>query len=125
MSDLDKYLTAAHEAVELAIELTMRDSLRRATPQAGFLGEETGVSTDGLAWVLDPIDGTEQVMNRVASLSDVAASLPTATVENAERTIRGSLERSPWASDKAYQTRSPIPTARSVIASTAMMAICR
>jgi myo-inositol-1(or 4)-monophosphatase len=85
MSDLDRYLTAAHEAVDLAdgilwanrdhavafkgdrdpvtetdlaIERTMRDSLHRATPQAGFLGEETGGSTDGLAWVLDPIDGT-------------------------------------------------------------------
>lgn len=85
MSDLDKYLTAAHNAVEvahaifqasrgqsvafkgdrdpvtetdLAIERAMRDSLHRATPEAGFLGEETGGSTDGLAWVLDPIDGT-------------------------------------------------------------------
>ncbi|MFJ2754930.1 inositol monophosphatase family protein [Nocardioides sp. NPDC087217] len=85
MSDLDKYLTAAHEAVDvadailrasrdhavafkgdrdpvtetdLAIERAMRDCLRRTTPEAGFLGEETGGSTDGLAWVLDPIDGT-------------------------------------------------------------------
>jgi len=85
MSDLEKYLTAAHEAIDLAdrilqatrdrsaafkgdrdpvtetdlaIERAMRDSLHRATPEAGFLGEETGGSTDGLAWVLDPIDGT-------------------------------------------------------------------
>lgn len=85
MSDLDKYLAAAHDAVDLAdgilranrdhtvafkgdrdpvtetdfaIERAMRDSLHRATPTAGFLGEETGGSTDGLAWVLDPIDGT-------------------------------------------------------------------
>ena len=85
MSDLAKYLIAAHNAVDvadailqasrdqsvafkgdrdpvtetdLAIERAMRDSLHRATPEAGFLGEETGGSTDGLAWVLDPIDGT-------------------------------------------------------------------
>lgn len=85
MPDLDKYLAAAHDAVDLAdailranrdrtvafkgdrdpvtetdlaIERAMRDSLYRATPEAGFLGEETGGSTDGLAWVLDPIDGT-------------------------------------------------------------------
>lgn len=85
MSDLAKYLTAAHNAVDvadailqasrdqsvafkgdrdpvtetdLAIERAMRDSLHGATPEAGFLGEETGGSTDGLAWVLDPIDGT-------------------------------------------------------------------
>ena len=85
MSALDKYVTAAHDAVDLAdgilrtnrdrsvafkgdrdpvtetdlaIERAMRDSLHRATPKAGFLGEETGGSTDGLAWVLDPIDGT-------------------------------------------------------------------
>ena len=85
MPSLEKYLIAAHEAVDLAdkilkmtrdrsvafkgdrdpvtetdlaIERAMRDSLHRATPEAGFLGEETGGSTDGLAWVLDPIDGT-------------------------------------------------------------------
>jgi len=85
MSDLAKYLTAAHNAIDvadailqasrdqsvafkgdrdpvtetdLAIERAMRDSLHRTTPEAGFLGEETGGSTDGLAWVLDPIDGT-------------------------------------------------------------------
>jgi myo-inositol-1(or 4)-monophosphatase len=66
MSDLDKYLTAAHEAVDvadailrasrdhavafkgdrdpvtetdLAIERAMRDSLRRTTPEAGFLAK--------------------------------------------------------------------------------------
>ncbi|MFI5623787.1 inositol monophosphatase family protein [Nocardioides sp. NPDC051685] len=85
MPDLDKYVAAAHEAVDvadailrasrdhsvafkgdrdpvtetdLAIERAMRNSLHRTTPEAGFLGEETGGSTDGLAWVLDPIDGT-------------------------------------------------------------------
>lgn len=85
MSGLEKYLAAAHEAVDLAdrilrtsrdrsaafkgdrdpvtetdlaIERAMRDCLHHATPKAGFLGEETGGSTDGIAWVLDPIDGT-------------------------------------------------------------------
>lgn len=85
MSDMATYLAAAHDAVDLAdgilrtnrdrsvafkgdrdpvtetdlaIERAMRNSLHRATPEAGFLGEETGGSTDGLAWVLDPIDGT-------------------------------------------------------------------
>lgn len=85
MSGLEKYLAAAHEAADLAdrilraswdrsatfkgdrdpvtetdlaIERGMRDSLHRVTPEAGFLGEETGGSADGLAWVLDPIDGT-------------------------------------------------------------------
>lgn len=85
MSGLEKYLAAAHEAVDLAdkillrsrdrsatfkgdrdpvtetdlaIERAMRDCLHHATPEAGFLGEETGGSTEGLAWVLDPIDGT-------------------------------------------------------------------
>ena len=92
MSRLDKYLAAAHDAVDLAdrilranwdhtvafkgdrdpvtetdlaIERAMRDSLHRATPEAGFLGEETGGSTDGLAWVLDPIDGTANFMHGV------------------------------------------------------------
>ncbi|MGH3975409.1 MAG: inositol monophosphatase family protein [Pseudonocardiaceae bacterium] len=92
MSNVDRYLTAAHEAVDLAdgilrtsrehtvafkgdrdpvtetdlaIERAMRDSLHRATPEAGFLGEETGGSTDGLAWVLDPIDGTANFMHGV------------------------------------------------------------
>lgn len=34
----------------------------------------------------------QQVINRVASLPDVAASLPPSTMENAERTIRSSLD---------------------------------
>lgn len=85
MPHLEKFLMAAHQAVDLAdeilkvnrdrsvafkgdrdpvtetdmaIERVMRDSLHHSTPEAGFLGEETGGSTDGLAWVLDPIDGT-------------------------------------------------------------------
>jgi myo-inositol-1(or 4)-monophosphatase len=45
--------------LDLAIERSARQHLRRATPQFGFLGEEDG--QDGPAnytWIMDPIDGT-------------------------------------------------------------------
>lgn len=45
-------------AADVAVEHLVRAELRAATPAIGFLGEETGGDTEGLRWVLDPIDGT-------------------------------------------------------------------
>jgi histidinol-phosphatase len=47
-------------AADQAIEARLRAFLREATPDAAFLGEETGLSGEGAAlrWVVDPIDGT-------------------------------------------------------------------
>jgi myo-inositol-1(or 4)-monophosphatase len=47
--------------IDLAVERVVRDHLRKATPDAGFLGEEEGRSGDPdttWLWTLDPIDGT-------------------------------------------------------------------
>jgi myo-inositol-1(or 4)-monophosphatase len=47
--------------IDLAVEHAIRDYLKEATPEAGFLGEEEGRSGDaGTAWLwtLDPVDGT-------------------------------------------------------------------
>lgn len=42
-----------------AVEHLVRDQLLQATPELGFLGEETGVTdTPTTYWVLDPVDGT-------------------------------------------------------------------
>ncbi|TFB17169.1 inositol monophosphatase [Microbacterium sp. 3H14] len=42
------------------VEALIRDSLRAARAEDGFLGEESGaeVGTSGITWVVDPIDGT-------------------------------------------------------------------
>ncbi|SCG18196.1 myo-inositol-1(or 4)-monophosphatase [Micromonospora echinofusca] len=46
-------------ALDYEIERSVRELLRVATPDIGFLGEEDGISGSGeLQWVLDPIDGT-------------------------------------------------------------------
>ncbi|MEZ5814830.1 MAG: inositol monophosphatase family protein [Alphaproteobacteria bacterium] len=44
-----------------AIEQRMREMIEAERPQDGILGEEFGVKdgTNGLTWVLDPIDGTK------------------------------------------------------------------
>jgi histidinol phosphatase-like enzyme (inositol monophosphatase family) len=49
-------VTLADRAAEQAI----RDEIRRVYPSHGIIGEEHGVldGTDGLTWVIDPIDGT-------------------------------------------------------------------
>jgi myo-inositol-1(or 4)-monophosphatase len=46
--------------VDTAVEQLVRDFLRQHTPDLGFLSEEGGSTdpTDGLRWILDPIDGT-------------------------------------------------------------------
>jgi histidinol phosphatase-like enzyme (inositol monophosphatase family) len=49
-------VTLADRAAEQAI----RDEIRRVYPAHGILGEEHGsiAGTDGLTWIIDPIDGT-------------------------------------------------------------------
>jgi len=46
--------------VDITVEEFVRHFLRKQTPGLGFLGEEGGGTkqSDGLRWVLDPIDGT-------------------------------------------------------------------
>lgn len=53
--------------VDLAVEKLVRDLLRKHTPNAGFLGEEEGGGRpgEGLHWVLDPIDGTVNLVHGV------------------------------------------------------------
>lgn len=52
--------TDAVTAVDTVAEQLIRDILRAARPDDGFLGEEGGAEpgTSGVRWVLDPIDGT-------------------------------------------------------------------
>lgn len=45
---------------DLASERLIRDTLARARPDDGFLGEESGgeEGSSGLTWIVDPLDGT-------------------------------------------------------------------
>ncbi|MGL5826526.1 MAG: inositol monophosphatase family protein [Nocardioides sp.] len=60
--------------VDFEVEHRVRAELMQRSPGTGFLGEETGGSTDGLAWVLDPVDGTANFLHGLP-LSAVAVAL--------------------------------------------------
>lgn len=54
--------------VDRTAEAMIRDDLLRAEPAAGFLGEESAPDADvrrGLAFVVDPLDGTTNFLKRV------------------------------------------------------------
>ncbi|PRY18404.1 inositol monophosphatase family protein [Kineococcus rhizosphaerae] len=61
-------------AMDTASEQLLRQRLRAARPQDGFLGEEGGhePGTSGLTWVVDPIDGT---VNYLYGLRSYAVSV--------------------------------------------------
>lgn len=49
--------------VDLASETAIREYLASVTPDIPFRGEETGGRSDGLHWVVDPLDGTTNFMH--------------------------------------------------------------
>ncbi|GHE39273.1 inositol monophosphatase [Streptosporangium violaceochromogenes] len=53
--------------VDYAVEHAVRDFLARETPEIGFLGEEEGATrtAQGLMWVLDPVDGTANLLHGI------------------------------------------------------------
>jgi myo-inositol-1(or 4)-monophosphatase len=62
---------------DLDAERLIRRLLTEATPNAGFLGEEGGVTSSGarLQWVIDPLDGT---VNFLYALPVIAVSIAAA-----------------------------------------------
>ncbi|MEV0271971.1 inositol monophosphatase family protein [Hamadaea sp. NPDC050747] len=68
--------------VDYAVERAVRSFLAERTPDVGFLGEEEGSAgaTDGLTWVLDPVDGTVNLVHGIplvaVSLGLVSAGVP-------------------------------------------------
>ncbi|MFC4063218.1 inositol monophosphatase family protein [Planomonospora corallina] len=69
--------------VDYAVEQAVRDFLAEQTPEIGFLGEEEGAvagADSGLTWVLDPVDGTVNLLHGVplcgVSLGLVGGDLP-------------------------------------------------
>ncbi|MBG0813457.1 inositol monophosphatase family protein [Planomonospora sp. ID82291] len=69
--------------VDYAVEHAVRDFLGRETPEIGFLGEEEGAAAapgGGLTWVLDPVDGTANLLHGIplcgVSLGLVDGDLP-------------------------------------------------
>jgi myo-inositol-1(or 4)-monophosphatase len=53
--------------LDVAIERAVREHLALATPEVGFLGEEEGASgeAEALTWVLDPVDGTANLLHQL------------------------------------------------------------
>lgn len=53
--------------VDYAVEHAVRDFLARETPEIGFLGEEEGTTRTarGLRWMLDPVDGTANLLHGI------------------------------------------------------------
>ncbi|WP_101785576.1 inositol monophosphatase family protein [Nonomuraea indica] len=66
--------------VDHAVEWAVREFLARETPEVGFLGEEGGGGGEGLVWVLDPVDGTANLVHGIplcaVSLGLVDAGVP-------------------------------------------------
>jgi myo-inositol-1(or 4)-monophosphatase len=55
---------------DLAVELLIKERVAAAFPDAGFFGEETGMSDIGERtgiWVVDPIDGTQPFVSGMSS----------------------------------------------------------
>ena len=50
--------------VDLASEAAIRSFLEEETPDVAMLGEESGGVTEGLRWVVDPLDGTTNFLHR-------------------------------------------------------------
>ena len=51
-----------------AVEAFLVQELQQLVPQAGFLAEEGdafGPGTDGLCWIIDPVDGTTNFVHRL------------------------------------------------------------
>ena len=51
-------------AVDVASEGAIRSLLHEETPEVPMLGEESGGVTEGLRWVVDPLDGTTNFLHR-------------------------------------------------------------
>ena len=56
--------------VDLASESALQRSLAASTPDVGFYGEEGGGAPldSGKVWVADPLDGTDQLRDRVTAM---------------------------------------------------------
>ncbi len=63
--------------IDIDAEMHIRDRLQQATPWAGILGEECGLTDSGarLRWVIDPVDGT---VNLLYGLRSYAVSIAAA-----------------------------------------------
>lgn len=72
------FVSQVDRDTEAALTALLRDIL----PQAGFLGEEFGGSAEGLAWIIDPIDGTSNFVRGLPlwclSVALVARGVPLA-----------------------------------------------
>ena len=58
--------------VDVASEQAIIEVLRRAYPSHAFMGEESGVTGEAEnVWIIDPLDGTKEFINRNGELVDL------------------------------------------------------
>ena len=50
--------------IDVASETAIRSFLHEETPDIAMLGEESGGVTEGLRWIVDPLDGTTNFLHR-------------------------------------------------------------
>lgn len=64
-------------ALDRQIELYFREKVGKLFPRHDVLGEEFGLTTNGsdFTWVIDPIDGTQSLVNRVPTFGTFLALL--------------------------------------------------
>lgn len=59
---------------DVKVEETLRDTLRKAFPDVGFHGEETGtIGNEDTYWLVDPIDGTSSFIRGLPFSTNMAA----------------------------------------------------
>lgn len=75
-SELKDDLTPVSE-VDLACEELVREELRKKLPSHGVIGEEHGSDRPDaeLVWTIDPIDGTQNLVNRIPTFGTILSLL--------------------------------------------------
>lgn len=71
----EKNGTSLYTSVDVDNERFLQEQLGKIMPQAGFIGEESGVSSGSFeyAWVIDPLDGTKNFIHGIPHFCIIVA----------------------------------------------------
>ena len=79
--------------VDVASEAAIRSFLDEETPDIAMLGEESGGVTEGLRWIVDPLDGTTNFLHRFPAVGVSVALVEDQAPSPARSTRRSSATR--------------------------------